>query len=251
VGAAALAAGNSMASAYMAWLLKADKATNVLVERASACRQIRCGDRGLSLLSASLQGQDEGEGPQVCYVQWAVPGVSGRIADLDEHDRVKCIVPVGGKRMPKDFSNAEVIHPGIDVSAERTRGRNGQDRPQVPEDIVLLSQMWKTALRSPGDLQSVFLGPCSLCKEEEQPEVACFLCAVCQMHWHDACASHVARHLAVGLGSRSSSSSSSRWQCPLVSSIGLPTRVDGFSLPSVFSEFGRSRQGWGGVCCLH
>ena len=57
-----------------------------------------------------------------------------------------CIVATGALREPRDYSAASVIHPAIGVRMERTRGYRGGLRPQVPQNVIRLRDMWQAAL---------------------------------------------------------------------------------------------------------
>ena len=72
-----------------------------------------------------------GQEAQVVLVQWTIPGQEGRIADLDQNDRIKCIVPVGSKRNPTNFASlgAEIIIPATGAKVLRERRFKANPNP--------------------------------------------------------------------------------------------------------------------------
>lgn len=89
---------------------------------------------------------DANENSNVFLVHWKTAGEYGRPASLDKENRVKCIVPTGALREPRDYRNAKIIWPAIGISMQRARGWKGMLRPQVPPAVMRVYQMWQQAL---------------------------------------------------------------------------------------------------------
>ena len=82
---------------------------------------------------------------QVVLVQWVLGGKTGRIADLDDQQKVIAIVASGKKRVPIDFRESLIIHPVTGVFMEKVRKR---ERPSLPEHIKRLIDMWTCAVQA-------------------------------------------------------------------------------------------------------
>ena len=112
---------------------------------------------------------------QFVFVQWTEPGVKGRIADYDETtNRVKCIVPVGAKRLPIDFTarGASILIPATCVRVLRERRVKSQlhdyQPNQVPAVLLRLMDMLRAG-------QSKLMDGINMTMGDSVP--SCFVCA--------------------------------------------------------------------------
>lgn len=83
----------------------------------------------------------------VLYIHWKDPQkFLGRPASLDKQFGVKCIVPVGDLKEPRDYSSAHIIWPSIGIQMLRQKGHKSFLRPRVPELVLRVASIWKQAL---------------------------------------------------------------------------------------------------------
>ena len=83
----------------------------------------------------------------VLYIHWKDPEKClGRPASLDKQFGVKCIVPVGDLKQPRDYSSAHVIWPSIGIQMLRQKGHQAFLRPRVPDPVLRVASIWKQAL---------------------------------------------------------------------------------------------------------
>ena len=104
---------------------------------------------GVSLVQ--LPATQEGSLPRLVMLQWVIPGVSGRIADVDENHFLKSIVPVGPKRIPLKLEEvgAKIIVPATGVVLLREKRtaklRTSSSLNLLPDDLIRLMDMWQAA----------------------------------------------------------------------------------------------------------
>lgn len=142
--------------AYACWATDINKAIFAFAHAHTAHKSI-CGDfskldssrTGLSLVlyrdERSSVYDPEEYNLQVVLVQWVLGGKTGRIADLDDQQKVIAIVASGKKRIPIDFHESHIIHPVTGVFMEKVRKR---ERPSLPEHIKRLKDMWTCAVQA-------------------------------------------------------------------------------------------------------
>ena len=106
-----------------------------------------------------MPGQDERSGvslvihPQtgdLAMFQWTIPGKEGRVADVDENNYLKCIVPVGSKRVPLKIDDPLAIllpATGVRVLREKRLKRQfgGHDLNRLPDVLPRFMKIWRTA----------------------------------------------------------------------------------------------------------
>ena len=216
-GTSSSSAGQTTTSAtlpplFSTWHAAACRGVTLLNARAEACRRVAVraysgadrlyvrdcdhkvlGEGGyLSLLS--IPGHNAEHHDSIAFISWSGPQ-HGRAVTLDDNRRVKMFVPVGEMRAPKDLSGAVVIHPDCArVRALKVRGKQGKDRPSMPQDILDLQRMWLAAQAvddqgdNYGDAAVPAVPahmPCVHC--ESLGAAAVHTCALCLLGWHDEC----------------------------------------------------------------
>lgn len=83
----------------------------------------------------------------VMYIHWKdSEKFLGRPASLDKQFGVKCIVPVGALKDPRDYSSAHIIWPSIGIQMLRQKGHKAFLRPRVPDLVLRVASIWKQAL---------------------------------------------------------------------------------------------------------
>ena len=142
-----------------------------------------------SLALAVVAGKNGGpENARVAFVQWVLPLRTCRVADLDELNRVKMIVPVGPKQHPIDVVETILPRTGIFLSKVKRR-----ERPTMPDIQIKLARIYE-AFQMPKNTDHVeqeYQLPCTFCKlkelEEDNTVVVTHQCSVCLCTAHDAC----------------------------------------------------------------
>ena len=97
---------------------------------------------GLSLVIHPTTGD-------LAMMQWTITGKQGRIADVDENNYVKCIVPVGPKKVPLKIEPEQILIPATGVKVLREKRRPKQfgkdDLNRLPDTLVRFMKMWRIA----------------------------------------------------------------------------------------------------------
>lgn len=157
----------------------------------------------------SLVLQDE----NVIFVHWKdADKRSGRPASLDKDFGVKCIVPVGDMKEPRDYSSAAIVWPAVGAAMLRQKGYKNMLRPRVPDQVLRVCRMWQHALlakdssqeSNPLAIYSRFIPseqPCVSCGESSalpptadqrhvavDPGDAVAVCPFCLVWMHQTCA---------------------------------------------------------------
>ena len=153
-------------------------------------------------------------------LQWTIPGKRGRIADVDEHNFIKCIVPVGAKKEPLKFDElgAKIIIPRTGAFVIREK-RNAQLRSQanlnrLPDDLVRLQNILRASQSKKQDSDVETLDVCFCCGHGELGDLAhhsaieisgvmddahhssrCTVCPFCLLCSHDECCQNLVSHL--------------------------------------------------------
>ncbi len=142
----------------------------------------------------------------LAFIQWTTPGRAGRVADVDHNNYLKCIVPVGAKRIPLDLSNANILIPatGVKVLREKRRVREmiRPDANRLPDPLVRFMKMWRCAdshRTDEGRLAAVADSPCFVCDEirlesVDSEESTLRVCALCLQCAHLHCLNQLAQH---------------------------------------------------------
>ena len=162
--------------AFDLWFEECVESLEALQHRMEAIQSKSVAENGeLSLVHGNIYGQPSqgaiAEDISVFWVHWqGNGGTYGRPATLDSDNRVKCIVATGALREPRKFSSVSIIHPAIGVKMERVRGHRGTLRPQVPNRVLRLRDIWQTALiaRDRVENSTIFCGG--------DPNEKCFIC---------------------------------------------------------------------------
>ena len=162
----------------------------------------------------------EPDAPELVFVQWASgdQGVRGRVADVTDDNHLKCIVPVGRKKIPVDFATAgsEILIPQTGVRMVKDKQfaamRSRANPNKIPDLLLHFMRMWRTAECMRRDQRAeLSLGEaCFVCKfgsgtdadgaqveggqEQEQNELS--VCPFCLLTCHDVCASKLACEFA-------------------------------------------------------
>ena len=176
---------------------------------------------GVSLVGIPSTG-DEGSPTgfsDFVLVQWTIPGKRGRIADVDEHNFIKCIVPVGAKKEPLklDELEAKIIIPRTGAYVIRER-RNATLRSQanlnrLPDDLVRLLNILRAGQSNMEDSDLESLDVCFCCGHGElgdlahhsalevsgvmadvHPSSRCTVCPFCLLCSHDECCKSLVSH---------------------------------------------------------
>lgn len=185
-------------------------------------------------------------------VQWTLKPWHGRVADIDEHQRVITIVPSGKKKIPLDFTSAHVVHPSIGLKMERVKKK---ERSKVPDHIIRLREMWQQAMaETPLQLWENMLSQipqpsqntenevgdefttqmsvlkeamssseekCTMCGSNKNninlQSVSSFItqCCVCLKYWHEECCKLLCDRIDLSLRGSSQASSSADLQSTL------------------------------------
>lgn len=88
---------------------------------------------------------------QIILFHWTIPGTQGRVADVDEHNYLKCIVPVGAKRFAVNIADlqANILIPATGVRMVREKRTVGLRQPdnlnRLPDTLVRLMKMLRSA----------------------------------------------------------------------------------------------------------
>lgn len=140
----------------------------------------------------------------LAFLQWTTPGSAGRVADVDHHNYLKCIVPVGAKRVPLDVSTAQILIPatGVKVLREKRRAREmiRPDANRLPDPLVRFMKMRRCAdshRTDEGRLAAVADSPCFVCdeiKRGDSEESTLRVCALCLQCAHLHCLNQLAQH---------------------------------------------------------
>lgn len=78
----------------------------------------------LSLVTFAPKGSDADANQGVHLLHWYIVGDCGRVADLDERNAVKAIVPVGAKHFPSSFK-------GMSMSMLSPKAHHGKGCPTL------------------------------------------------------------------------------------------------------------------------
>ena len=148
-------------------------------------------DGELSLVAFARPGGDASDDQvvQVHLLHWYSLGVSGRIADLDERNGVKAIVPVGAKRWPLNFH---------DLSMKMILSRTGtymlkekrKSRPVLQTDVVRIMKLWNLSLSFKNGLTAEHFAPsnaCDFCDSGDSSKGDCRVCPCCLTTGHASC----------------------------------------------------------------
>ena len=88
---------------------------------------------------------------QIILFHWTIPGTQGRVADVDERNYLKCIVPVGAKRFAVNIADlqANILIPATGVRMVREKRTVGLRQPdnlnRLPNTLVRLIKMLRSA----------------------------------------------------------------------------------------------------------
>ena len=112
--------------------------------------------------------RDGGGHRRVEFVQWSGPdpGVTGRVVDLDEEDRVKALVCVGPKRLPLRLREMDLRMIWRDTGARHVKAgwKRNQNQSRVAPHLLSLRDMWRVVE----------------CPDTVEPDLCCFLCGATQ-----------------------------------------------------------------------
>lgn len=148
----------------------------------------------------------------LALVQWTIPGKLGRIADCDENHLIKCIVPVGPKRVPLDLENAQILIPatGAMMIRERRLKRNARadNLNRLPPILVRFMKMWRSSQHEGIDTIGEI---CFVCGAEGGGSAApatpadseFMLCPLCLLCSHKRCCGHLCDQIGQEQMSRS------------------------------------------------
>lgn len=162
------------------------------------------------------------EGQRVCLFNWYVVNQCGRIADIDDQNRAKSIVPTGAKRYPISIGNGQIIWPSTKIPATRTKA---QFRQPVPEPVLRVKSLWEAAIQIQAD-GGVFSSTdvCEICERssvpilrrfgQEREDLPCLddtisFCPLCCMSVHKYCCQSLLGKFGRALANRSNNGSSS------------------------------------------
>lgn len=136
-------------------------------------------------------------------IQWAVTGKTGRVADVDDNNYLKCIVPVGPKRVPLDLEEAQILIPAAGAFALRERRtamearRSKVDLNRLPDDLLRFMEMWRASNSLSPMAENCFicgaaeLSACPTSVEnevgEELTQTQLALCPMCLLCSHPQC----------------------------------------------------------------
>ena len=146
---------------------------------------------GVSLVELGFPGEDV---RRVEFFQWTEPPSAGRIATLDQANRIKAIVPVGSRRLPLQLNDlsAFIIWRDTGVKHVKAQWKKDQQQSQMPQYLLRLKDMWTTA-NDPSFNSLAFADHhpvCFLCGLENTnqfPVQPAKPCCLCLMASHVAC----------------------------------------------------------------
>ena len=186
-------------SFYEEWLASFAVGMSALRERHSACESTKLGRS--SPYELSLVAMPETS--TVTLVAWhsmftpeSLQGRPVKIRDGKIVAIMKCHTPV------QSFAGCVIVHPAIGLRPFRA---GKADRPVVPEQIMRLITMWRSALTPLSEDAAV--GCCTGCALDRSPLPAMeglndidyariFTCCVCCFPWHKACSAHAVSLIA-------------------------------------------------------
>lgn len=131
-------------------------------------------------------------------LHWYIVGDSGRVADLDDRNAVKAIVPVGSKRFPLSFNDMSMsmILPRTGVSLVKEKRK---DRPVLPPAVLRIMKLWDMSLSFRHGVTAGHIAPrdaCDFCQNNahitssnnsNDSQGDCKVCPCCLMTGHASC----------------------------------------------------------------
>lgn len=146
------------------------------------------------------------ETQDLAFIQWTIPGKAGRVADYDHHNYLKCIVPVGKKRVPLDLSNPTILiaATGVKVLRQKRRVREmvHSDPNHIPDALVRFMNMWRSADGIHRGEETILVADstCFVCNaadiQVEGDDCVPRLCPMCLLCSHTRCCDRLLQHAA-------------------------------------------------------
>ena len=161
------------------WLPDAQRALAILQDRSEALRRKAPGDH-LTLICLDNK---------VCFVKWVEGTTWGREVKLEKRKSGDSagayfgIWPTTSMIPRVDYKDSVVVHPDAGTGIQRVRAL----RPQIKTNLVLLKQMWETAILNRTDAVAC-LESCWICEGDAPRDgQAVSRCSLCLRYAHPAC----------------------------------------------------------------
>ena len=152
----------------------------------------------LSLVTFVPKGSDADATQRVHLLHWYVVGDCGRVADLDERNAVKAIVPVGAKRFPLSFKDMSMsmLLPRTGTSMVKEKGKA---RPLLSPKTLRLMKLWDTSFSFQNGRTAAHVFPtdsCDFCQPSQtsgnigvdvSSKGECVICPCCLLTGHLSC----------------------------------------------------------------
>ena len=128
---------------YEEWIQRCSEGLDILTDQREHAGPDGDFD-GVSIVSYRPEGSSA---RNVEFMQWIAPGVSGRVATLDEQRHVKAIVPVGPRRLPIPFAELDGTIICRDKKARHVKAqwKKNQDQSKMPDQLLRLLDMFRLA----------------------------------------------------------------------------------------------------------
>ena len=140
-----------------------------------------------------LPAEDQVSSSSFCFLQWTKPGLEGRVADVTTDGFLKCVVPVGKKRVPLNlqqlgghiilpWTNAKIVK---DKQFAHSSARSKNNPNKIPEEVQRVVRMCRVAesrLQDPRGADTFLAGSdvcfiCSFGDQRPEPEHDVDTCA--------------------------------------------------------------------------
>jgi hypothetical protein len=168
--------------AFEVWSNKFARGIDILRQKTALMSQ-RLGGTGWEVSIMACPGIGT-EPPEVCFVYWVSAfSRTGRKVELDDENKSKWPTPAAYPLV--DFTTFTVVAP---VTGHEMRKQKAARRV-MPPDMVILRDMWRSALLSASGRP-----PISICWgcERDTEEAEVFECALCLCAWHTRCVFSIA-----------------------------------------------------------
>jgi hypothetical protein len=191
------------------WVVAAKRGLSVLCSASIARENPEYQANSLSMLAACKPVENIIDSPRAFYVVWkegvnAFPSINaeGRTVRITADNKIIYSMPkVETTSTWLQHDGVELIHPSCGIMLKVKA-----NRPDLPEEIVLLSQMVSVALtsRSEACIGCGSLNGCDFCDVEDEASTV-IQCAVCLMFFHERCSLKLANpdYLRLSLGPQS------------------------------------------------
>lgn len=176
------------------------------------------------------------------FVQWTgkVEGTHGRVACLDDENRLKSIMAVGANKDPIDFRDREVdvIWRDTGVKIVKAVWKINQKQNLMPDYLLRMRDMFREAEGRSEASQGAVCYICQQVDRTQLPLTPASRCCLCLLTSHPACETNLVDRLSSQLSSGQLNSSTAASTLPSSAPVG-------FVWPTLFQPQSRStRHRW-------